>query len=151
MNFYFAGPLFCEAERRFNAELTGKIERLGYTVFLPQRDGIVQPAPGGQSSLQSAEGDRSAAIFAMDRDRILATDVFFYVLDGRIPDEGAAVALGIAYASRLSGGKPSRIVGLHTDSRAAFIGARLNPMIQEPLDRIFNTEGELLDYLARLA
>ena len=155
MEFYFAGPLFCEAERRFNAQLTEKVERLGFRAFLPQRDGIVQPVPGDSVSgdapkAGAAEGERSAAIFRMDRDRILATDVFFYVLDGWIPDEGAAVALGIAYASKRSVGRPSRIVGLHTDSRAAFIGARLNPMIKEAIDIIFDDEASLLEYLRTL-
>ena len=36
---YFAAPLFSESERIFNAALTREIERLGFTVFLPQRDG----------------------------------------------------------------------------------------------------------------
>jgi hypothetical protein len=34
---YFAGPLFSEAEKHFNQQLTDKIEDLGYRVFLPQR------------------------------------------------------------------------------------------------------------------
>ncbi len=37
---YFAAPLFSESERAFNAALTAEIERLGFTVFLPQRDGV---------------------------------------------------------------------------------------------------------------
>jgi hypothetical protein len=37
---YFAAPLFSESELAFNAALTGEIERLGFTVFLPQRDGL---------------------------------------------------------------------------------------------------------------
>ncbi len=36
---YFAAPLFSESERAFNAALTAEIERRGFTVFLPQRDG----------------------------------------------------------------------------------------------------------------
>jgi len=32
---YVAGPLFSIAERRFNQQLTDKIEALGYRVFLP--------------------------------------------------------------------------------------------------------------------
>ena len=156
MNCYFAAPLFCEAERRYNELLTEKLEALGFKVFLPQRDGIVQaaelaPSPPAVAKLADAERARSAAIFTMDRDRILATDIFFYLLDGRIPDEGAAVALGIAYASKFAGGKPRHIVGLHTDSRAAFIGARLNPMIQEAIDEVFYDEASLLEFLRGLA
>jgi len=33
---YLAGPLFSEAERRFNLTLTQKLEALGFEVFLPQ-------------------------------------------------------------------------------------------------------------------
>ena len=40
MRVYFAGPLFCEAERVFNLRLAEKLEAKGYQVFLPQRDGV---------------------------------------------------------------------------------------------------------------
>ena len=40
MRLYFAGPLFCESERVFNARLAAEIEKLAYDVFLPQRDGL---------------------------------------------------------------------------------------------------------------
>ena len=36
---YFAAPLFSEPELAFSAALAEEIERLGFTVFLPQRDG----------------------------------------------------------------------------------------------------------------
>ncbi len=39
-HIYFAGPLFSEAERQFNAHLTTELENAGYAVFLPQRDGV---------------------------------------------------------------------------------------------------------------
>ncbi|MCX7026789.1 MAG: hypothetical protein NT061_04705 [Spirochaetes bacterium] len=39
------------------------------------------------------------------------------------------------------------IIGLQPDSRAAFIGAKVNPMLGQALDRIFRNEAELLDYL----
>jgi nucleoside 2-deoxyribosyltransferase len=37
---YLAGPLFSEAERRFNLEHTHRLEAIGFEVFLPQRDGV---------------------------------------------------------------------------------------------------------------
>jgi hypothetical protein len=37
---YLAGPPLSEAERHFNLELTGKLEALGFLVFLPQREGV---------------------------------------------------------------------------------------------------------------
>ena len=38
---YFAGPLFSESEREYNAKLTEILEEYGYEVFLPQRDGFL--------------------------------------------------------------------------------------------------------------
>jgi|GEM_PF-3349572 len=40
LRLYFAGPLFNEAERQFNERLCAKIEEMGISVFLPQRDGL---------------------------------------------------------------------------------------------------------------
>jgi nucleoside 2-deoxyribosyltransferase len=110
---YFAGPLFCEAERRFNQQLTDKIEALGYRVFLPQRDGVERSRPPYDAMTRE---ERRAAMFALDRDTILACDVFLFVLDGRVPDEGACVELGIAYCHKLLGRPHKRLIGLHTDT-----------------------------------
>jgi nucleoside 2-deoxyribosyltransferase len=40
MRIYFAGPLFCNAERAFNLRLAEKLEAKGYQVFLPQGYGV---------------------------------------------------------------------------------------------------------------
>ena len=37
---HLAAPLFSEFELAFSAALTAEVERLGFTVFLPQRDGV---------------------------------------------------------------------------------------------------------------
>ena len=37
MLIYFAGPLFSEAEKRFNLRLSERLEEAGFRVFLPQR------------------------------------------------------------------------------------------------------------------
>jgi len=42
--------------------------------------------------------ERRHAMFCLDRDTILTCDVF--VLDGRVPDEGVCVELGIAYCHK---------------------------------------------------
>ena len=39
-------------------------------------------------------------------------------------------------------------MGLHTDTRAAFIGGRLNPMVRIPLDYVVDDEETLLRLLA---
>ncbi|GHO62481.1 hypothetical protein KSC_013730 [Ktedonobacter sp. SOSP1-52] len=40
MLIYLAAPLFSQAERIFNEQLTRRLEVLRFTVFLPQRDGV---------------------------------------------------------------------------------------------------------------
>ena len=130
---YYAGPLFNAGERTFNAELTAALESHGYEVFLPQRDGAEANKP--PYSTMSRE-QRRQAMFELDRDMIERCDIFLFVLDGRVPDEGACVELGIAYSHRRTTGTKRLLVGLQTDSRAAFMDSKLNPMIRVPLDKI---------------
>jgi hypothetical protein len=141
---YLAGPLFSEAERRFNLELTHRLEALGFEVFLPQRDGVERDRPPYDTM---APEERRRAMFELDRSRILDSDVFLIVLDGRVPDEGACVELGIAYCQKCLQKGEKLLVGLHTDTRAAFIGGRLNPMVRVPLDYIVDDEETLLRLL----
>jgi nucleoside 2-deoxyribosyltransferase len=92
--------------------------------------------------------ERRHAMFEFDRSRILDADVFLFVLDGRVPDEGACVELGIAYCQKYLQNGEKILVGLHTDTRAAFIGGRLNPMVRVPLDCVVDDEETLLRLLA---
>jgi nucleoside 2-deoxyribosyltransferase len=137
---YLAGPLFSEAERRFNLELTERLESLGFRVFLPQRDGVERGRP--PYDLMTPE-ERRHAMFDLDRSMILESDIFLFVLDGRVPDEGACVELGIAYCQKEMQQSEKLLIGLLTDRRAAFIGARLNPMVSIPLDCVAD-DGETL-------
>jgi nucleoside 2-deoxyribosyltransferase len=143
---YFAAPLFSSAERTFNLALTEKLERAGLTVFLPQRDGAESDRKP-YSAMSKA--DRRQATFNLDRDKILESDVFLYVLDGRVPDEGAAFELGVAYADKMLRTTSRLIIGLHTDARAAFIGSRLNTMLDRAFDFIANSEDEACDFIER--
>ena len=87
-------------------------------------------------------------MFRLDRQRILDCDVFLFVLDGRVPDEGACVELGIAHCQRHLQGSGKLLLGLHTDTRAAFVNSRLNPMVRVALDRIVDDEEALLRLLS---
>lgn len=89
-------------------------------------------------------------LFETDRDEVLKADVFLYVLDGRIPDEGAAVKLGIAYAHKHLIGVPRLLVGLHTNVRASFLSSKLNPMLRVPLDHLVEREEDLFELLNRV-
>jgi nucleoside 2-deoxyribosyltransferase len=142
---YFAGPLFSEAERRFNLALTQRLEALGYEVFLPQRDGAERDRPTYDAMTPE---ERRQAMFRLDRSRILDSDVFLFVLDGRVPDEGACVELGIAHCQKYLQNGEKLLLGLHTDTRSAFVGARLNPMVRVPLDYVVDDEQTLLEVLA---
>lgn len=145
MLIYFAGPLFSEAERRFNLALTQRLEALGYEVFLPQRDGAERDRPPYDAMTPE---ERRQAMFRLDRSRILDSDVFLFVLDGRVPDEGACVELGIAHCQKYLQNGEKLLLGLHTDTRSAFVGARLNPMVRVPLDCVVDDEQTLLEVLA---
>ncbi len=144
MKIYFAGPLFNNAERQFNQELTNKLELLGFEVFLPQRDGVEKNNPP-YSNMNPKE--RRRAMFELDRDKILNCDIFLFILDGRVPDEGACVELGIAYTEKYIKKGKRKLIGYHTDVRAAFIGSKLNPMLRIPLDYIAEKEEELTNFL----
>ena len=141
---YLAGPLFNEAELSFNKTLCLCLEQIGYEVFLPQRDGVERSKPPYN---KYSKNDRRTAMFNMDRDKILECDIFLFILDGRVPDEGAAIELGIAYCQiYLQRNKHKKLIGLQTDTRAAFIQSKLNPMIKVPLDIIFESSKDLLHY-----
>jgi nucleoside 2-deoxyribosyltransferase len=141
---YFAGPLFSEAERVFNLRLAERLERADYEVFLPQRDGVERDRPPYD---RMAVDERREAMFELDKRKIFESDIFLFVLDGRVPDEGACVELGLAHAHKELRGTKKLLVGLQTDSRAAFVASKLNPMLRVPLERVVEAEDELLKVL----
>ena len=144
MLIYFAGALFSEAERVFNLRVTERLERADYKVFLPQRDGVERDQPPCD---RMTADERRRAMFELDKRKIFESDVFLFVLDGRVPDEGACVELGLAHAHKELRGTRKLLAGLQTDSRAAFVGSKLNPMLRVPLERVVESEDELLQVL----
>ena len=120
------------------------IRREGCKVLLPQRDGVDSCNPPYN---EMTNDELSQAIFAVDQDKGLEADVFLIVLDGRVPDEGACVALGIAYGHKHLLQRDKLLIGLQTDSRAAFLGAKLNPMIHVALDYIAGDQSDLISAL----
>ncbi|WP_440950633.1 nucleoside 2-deoxyribosyltransferase [Methanosphaerula subterraneus] len=95
MRIYVAGPLFSDAELHYNEQVNEYLERRGYATFLPQRDGkkLVELLQAGES-----KEDAMKTIFSLDVEEIRRSDILLIILDGRVPDEGACVELGIAYA-----------------------------------------------------
>ena len=130
---YFAGPLFNQAEKDFNLELTGVLEEYGYEVFLPQRDGIEAALLEGKTEEELIE-----MIFSLDAGEVCKADILFMNLNGS-PDEGACVDLGGRRTIR------KRSYGFKTDTRSVEAGMDLNPMISGCMTRIFkNYDGDML-------
>ena len=77
---------------------------------MPQRDGYLAAELAGKT-----EDELTQLIFEKDFSEVMKADIFFMLLDGRVPDEGACVELGIAYAN----GK--RCYGVKTDARSVEI------------------------------
>ena len=61
---YITGPLFNEEERYWNGEINSRMQKLGFTTYIPQRDGI---------KLQHQDDVRK--IFEEDRKAVSQADV----------------------------------------------------------------------------
>jgi nucleoside 2-deoxyribosyltransferase len=141
MLIYFAAPMFNQAELDFNNHLTQILEQSGFTVFLPQREGLELKA----TPMPPKEWEK--AIFELDRDWVFKSDIVLFLLDGRVPDEGAALELGLAYAQKHLQGQKKLLVGFSTDRRVFSEGHKLNAMLAGALDEVFVDFRELLEYL----
>lgn len=106
---YIAGPLFSKSERDFNFILDKFLRNLGFNTFLPQRDGhlLFELVSNG-----SAKNEAIQMIFQKDSETIKNCDLVVFVMDGRVPDEGACVEIGLAFAY------DKECFGLKTDSRS---------------------------------
>ncbi|MGB2728872.1 MAG: nucleoside 2-deoxyribosyltransferase [Halobacteriota archaeon] len=138
---YIAGPLFSKAERQYNEYLREYLENLGFETFLPQRDGhkLSELLANGTAKSFAIE-----KIFKRDINELQKSDIVIFVMDGRVPDEGACVEIGYAYAI----GK--ECVGLKTDPRTLMSDVD-NPLIMGALKyRIARTLKELEDFLIQI-
>jgi nucleoside 2-deoxyribosyltransferase len=105
MMIYLAGPVFTLAERLFNEELAGKLERLcpSLHVFLPQRC---------DKDFQDSS-DRSRKIFACLMGALDNCDAVVAILDGADTDSGTSFETGYAR------GRGKRVIGVRTDFRSS--------------------------------
>jgi nucleoside 2-deoxyribosyltransferase len=102
-SIYFAGPLFTQAEWRWNAALTGRLRSAGFTVTLPQERALPM--------LSGKERFDGRTLFLDNVNAIDRADVTVAVLDGADLDSGTCWEAGYAYKA----GKP--VVGVRTDLR----------------------------------
>lgn len=139
MKVYIAAPLYCDYEKDYNLKIDTFLRENGFDTYLPQRDG------GELASMPDfIDGiTKEQYVFEKDLEAMDASDVFLFLLDGRVPDEGACVALGYFYRS----GKPC--VGLKSDHRCLTPSGD-NLMIAKALRKICRSKEELLEYLKQL-
>ena len=143
---YFAAPMFSQADKDFNLAMVNILEEAGYQVFLPQRDGLEAALLVGKT-----EEELTKMIFELDAQQVKKADIVFMNIDGRVPDEGAAVELGMAYM--LS----KRCYGFKTDTHSVEQGMDMNPMISGCMIKLFkNFDGnklkeEVREYLRKNA
>ena len=137
---YLAGPLFCKSERDYNLSLNDALASRGYELLLPQTNGLNINA----EKMLTNPDYRDAAImmvFQSDLEMLDSCDAVLFNLDGRVPDEGACVELGYAYA------KGKECFGLKTDIRTAEFGTD-NMMISGALKlRTASSVDELVSML----
>ncbi|QLG49827.1 nucleoside 2-deoxyribosyltransferase [Natrinema halophilum] len=141
---YFAGPLFCQAEREFNARVTAMLEDEGYDVFLPQRDS----GDIGELNLKEQEGydsdeDVMQYIFEVDREGVLEADLVTTVLDGRVPSEGTVIEAAIAHEHDIP------VIALKTGRRVFAEGEPYNAMVWGVIDEEVESPDELVEAVNR--
>lgn len=132
---YVAGPLFSEAEKKFNKQLKNDLS-VHFDVYLPQEDGLLvedMVKNGVPFSLASQK------VFYADINAINECDVLLIVLDGRTVDEGAAVELGVAFS------KGKTCIGYSTDPRTLLPNGQ-NPMISCCLATTVHNVNELFEF-----
>lgn len=125
MYIYIAGPLFNDSERELNNTIDIAVRNAGYSTYLPQRDGGESAKEmqkiNSDTSLTQEEKDQQLYklrqdIFISDIKAIERSDMMIAVLDGRVPDEGTCVEIGIAFERGIP------IIGYKTDERSFMKG-----------------------------
>lgn len=127
MKIYCAGPLFNDKEKEEMLDIATVLENSGYDVFLPHRDGfeyadLINVLKDMKLSDKKANELLNNVIFDLDAYQVIDSDGLVFNMNGRVPDEGACVEVGLAW----SFGKP--IVLYKNDARTSFNNTD-NPMI----------------------
>ena len=124
---YCAGPLFNPKEREEMENIAVALECSDYSVFLPQRDGLefsrLLPVLLQRNvSAEDATKILNNAIFCLDVFHITDSHGLVLNMNGRVPDEGAMVEAGIAWA------QDKTLVIFKNDDRSLLEG-NCNPMV----------------------
>ena len=124
---YCAGPLFNPAEREEMAAIASALKDAGYSVFLPQEDGLkfavlVPVLVDRGVSIDETTKILNLAIFSLDVFEIMRCDGLLLNMNGRVPDEGAMVEAGIAWSH------DKTVVIFKSDDRSLIYGS-CNPLV----------------------
>jgi len=128
-----AAPFFSQSERLFNDHCVRALET-AWGVFYPHRDG---PRMADLIAQGINLDDAAHQVWLCDLEQIRSCDLVVAVLDGRVPDEGVCVELGLA------SGLDKIVIGLLTDSRRCFPWGA-NPMVTGCLSAICTDPSLLL-------
>lgn len=124
---YCAGPLFNQQEKNEMETIAKILESNGYKTFLPHRDGLEYSnifsylRQKGKSE-ETLNLIISKAIFALDVYKVFESNGLVLNMNGRVPDEGAMVEAGIAWAYK------KKIVIYKNDNRTIINGFD-NPLV----------------------
>ena len=95
-DIYISAPLFNEMELKFNENMSRFLEERGFSTYLPQRD-------GGEDEMLLKDPElwpeSSKRVFDRDVASLKGSSALLMIMDGRVPDEGASVELGMAYVT----------------------------------------------------
>ncbi len=122
-DIYISAPLFNEMELKFNENMSRFLEERKFSTYLPQRD-------GGEDEMLLKDPElwpeTSKRVFERDVEALKDSSALLMIMDGRVPDEGACVELGMAYAFR------KICIGFQTDTRS-FATGQNNLMLDHSL------------------
>ena len=119
MKIYYAAPLFNDMELERNIQMKKWLENRGHEVYLPQDEcGLAYDMINEDNKEQV-----NKQIFLGDVECIKKSDLLIFDLNGRVPDEGGCVELGMAYAWNI------KSIGFKTDTRSLDYTGDVNLMI----------------------
>jgi nucleoside 2-deoxyribosyltransferase len=135
---YLAAPFFSQGELQFNEQVLRQLERW-WNVFYPQRDGVRMAELVDQGLDANIAAER---VWLCDFEELRSCNLVVAILDGRVPDEGVCVELGLAR------GLGKAVVGVRTDSRRCFSWGA-NPMVTGCLTSLCEDPTLLVDAVRR--
>jgi nucleoside 2-deoxyribosyltransferase len=142
---YVGGGLFTDEQKAFHLELAQEFEALGFSVFLPQRDGHEAAALDDWT-----DAEKVRRIYRRDLVEVCSARFLFADLDGAVPDDGLCAEIGIAGLHKLIN-PDKRVIGYRSDTRTFMGTLALNPLVAGPLDLLCHTREEVLGYFVAQA